>query len=483
MPQSLYDICLTKVSHLLKEEFWNTYPENPFSFFSRAIINDIISSTINFQSSSTFRSADLHLLLATGRVQHFELNNFEINDELIPVLESLSNCKNLQTLRLTDIGEFSTRATKQLNKLLCACTELEDLHSSVVFDLKALRNCSKLRRVRLHFIPDQPLHDILQTTGTYTERTSLREFRMCKDHTYKERPDFVPKLLVHCPNLHSLGYIDVYVALVVMHGPARVLGNHPPPYQLRSCFMASTYFPFGLTVAALALPHLEELTMVVNQLHHEFNIMDLNVLTNLTYLEIQLPDFCPELYYLLDEIGPKLKHLSIIKFHKVLIDLIFSSCPNLESLKVDCDSVVSDSVKAIGDLPNLQRLAFFCKDANDKESLQVILSKCFNLKELFLKNVPFINDNSIFKVLKKNPLDKLELACISETGMTQSGLKMFLDSAIGLKKIAFDSFEISKKDIAEVLCPKLVNPKLVIYSDYDILWTEEFFFRKRFSCQ
>ncbi|GFV96061.1 uncharacterized protein TNCV_1870231 [Trichonephila clavipes] len=506
MPQSLYFITLRKVSHLLTEEFWNTCPENPFLSFPPTIIHDIISSTINYHSSTSFKPADLRLLLATGRVQHFEINNFAINDKLIPVLESLLNCKDLQSLRLTDVGECSTRATEQLEKLLRVCTDLEDLHCSVVFDLKALRKCSKLRYVRLHFIPKQPFYEFLQTTGTCREpHTSLRVFTICKDRAFFIPNGHITELLVHCPNLYSLGYIDVSAALEYLHGSGVEMGNVPPPYQLRSCFWGGdficsrkrfcgkfedtvrprcTFFPFAVRVAVLACPLLEELTIEVTRQCFVDTILYLNVLTNLTFLEISLEDFIcdfrPELYCLLDRIGSKLKHLAIHRIENVEFDTIFKNCPKLESLKVDCDSVVSDWTETVDDLPNLRKFAFFCKNGDEKKSIQLVLSKCFNLKELFIKNACFLTDNCMIRILERNPFDCLEIAAISECALTQRGLKMFLDNAIELEKIAFDSFKMSEEDAADVLCTR--SPKLIIYSDYDILWTQEFFYHRRFFC-
>ncbi|GFU01314.1 uncharacterized protein NPIL_559561 [Nephila pilipes] len=506
MTRSLYEICRTKVFGLLKNEFWNSCPENPFSSFPSTIIHDLVSYIINFQSSHVFRAADLQLLLASGRVLRFEINNIKVNDELIPILQFLLPCKDLQTLRLTDVGEFSTRTTEQLEKLLSVCTDLEDLHCSVVFDLKALRKCSKLRYIRLHFTPKQPFYEFLQTTGTCRKpQKYLKVFTICKDLAFFIPHGYITELLVHCPNLHSLGYIDVSAALEYLHGSAVELGSVPQPYQLRSCFWGGDvcsrnrycgkfqdslqrcwpFFPFAVKVAVLSCPLLEELVIEVTQQCYVDAIIYLNVLTNLTYLEIDVEDyicnFRPELYCLLDRIGPQLKHLAILKFDNVEFDAIFKNCPNLESLKVDCESVVSDWVETIGDLPNLRRLSFFCRDGDDRKSIQLALSKCFFLEELFLKNAAFLNDSCVANISEQNPLEKLELVCISHCAVTKRGLKMFVNGATKLEKICFDSYKLSDEDTIEVLRAK--NPKMIIYPEYDILLDHEFFYRNRYFCQ
>ncbi|GIY49308.1 uncharacterized protein CEXT_604241 [Caerostris extrusa] len=99
--------------------------------------------------------------------------------------------------------------TPHLEEMLKACSSLEDLHSSIRFDLTVLRKCPKLRSVRMHFKPKQPWSDILDVDdGVMQSRKCLEVLSCCKDSTIKAASDDIEILMRHCPLLLSMGNVE-----------------------------------------------------------------------------------------------------------------------------------------------------------------------------------------------------------------------------------------------------------------------------------
>ncbi|GIZ05194.1 uncharacterized protein CEXT_70791 [Caerostris extrusa] len=110
----------------------------------------------------------------------------------------------------------------------------------------------------------------------------------------------------------------------------------------------------------------------------------------------------------LTDIGPKLKHLAILRFDNVEFDSIFKYCPGLESLKVDCNGVAPDWKENSVNLERLRRLTFFSIDGADVESGKKLFSLCINLEELFPEESQISKRKFLRTIKKVNTMNRLK---------------------------------------------------------------------------
>ncbi|GBO25446.1 hypothetical protein AVEN_69252-1 [Araneus ventricosus] len=498
----LYDICLRRISRILKEKFRDESP-NPFSAVPPGIIHDLITSTLSLYSAEGFRAYYLEPLLLSGQVKHLTLQDLRLEEELLPTLRSFTVCRGLRSLSLINICEFNMAiVSRLLEELLKALKNLEDLHCSVVFSLSALKKCRRLKTARLHFTPECAIDDFLDDENGHRQtHEALSLFTLCGQRAekfvhFKE----VAELLVNCPDLRSLGHLDVSAAFGHLHGSETNSACSVRKYGLESCCWrehktaekggrrdSSDRFLSSIRAAAMACPELRELAIRIPQRHYQGSLSVVHTLRNLTYLEIELDhskrDFRPEVSCLLSEIGSGLRHLALHRIDNIEFDAILKSCPELASLKVDCDHVVGDWSETSVNPRRLQRLTFFSSDGcYGSNSLRLMLSRCSNLQELFLKNAEFLSDGFLSRVLKDNPmaLAQLKTACLCDCCLTEDGLKKLLFSAKRLEKISVESSKISEED-AESLIRKF-NSALTVIPDYDEGLRDEFFYRRRYIC-
>ncbi|CAL1299710.1 unnamed protein product [Larinioides sclopetarius] len=490
----LYDICLKSVSRILGDI--RDESPNRFSAVPHFIIHDLITSTLKMYPDEGFKAHYLEPLLLSGQVKQLALRDLRLEEELLPTLRSFTVCRGLTSLSLINICEFNMAIVSgQLEELLVALKNLEELHCSVVFRLSALRKCRKLRVVQLHFTPESAIdHFLDDENGHKQTHETLSFFTLCGQRAerfvhFKQ----VAELLTHCPRLQSLGQLDVSAAFGHLHSSSYIV----PEYGLESCCWrepdtaghldSGDRFFSSIRTAALACPELKELVIKIQQRHYQGALSVLHTLRNLTYLEIELDhskrDFQPEISGLLSQVGPGLRHLALHRIDNIEFDAILKSCPELVSLKVDCDRVAGDWSETSVDPRQLQRLTFFSSDGCcGNNSLRLMLSKCSNLRELFLKNSEFLSDSFLSKVLKDNPmaLSQLRTACLCDCRLTKEGLRNLLSAAKKLDKISVESSKISEEDAESLM--REFNPALTIIPDYDEGLREEFFYRRRYVC-
>ncbi|GIY00372.1 uncharacterized protein CDAR_583511 [Caerostris darwini] len=506
MARSLYSWCLIKINELLLEEFWNTF--NPFTFMPSSIVDEIVDSIID--NPIGFHAPSLCFVCDSGQVEHFSLHGVRMSRQIIPVLKSLSVCKKLKALKLTDLDiqpNNVQEASEHLENLFRNSTHLEHLHCGIIFDLKALRACKDLRTIRLNFFPQQPIHEFLDVIGTSKlPHENLQLFTICERYVNRYILNGeIAEVLNHCPNLQSLGCIETSSSLTYLHGVKIQSGEPSPSYQLTKCFwrenkvskkhcrlnyrgfedsviyFGASFF-YSVKVAVLLCPLLRELIIEIPRTHYSSIIKSLSNLKNLTLLEIELSDFTHEFrtecLNLLTDIGPKLKHLAIHRFDNVEFDSIFKYCPGLESLKVDCNGVTPDWEENSVNLERLRRLAFFSIDGANVESVEKLFSLCINLEELFLKNPKFLNGNFLKTIKKVNTMNRLKIACICDCSMTEEELKDFVVNATALEKIAFDSSKINDDDAEDLI--EEINDNIIVYPDWNTGLKDEFFYRRRY---
>ncbi|GBL88140.1 hypothetical protein AVEN_117745-1 [Araneus ventricosus] len=153
---SLYKLCVQKIAILLRDGIYKSCHENPFIFLPSNIVNNLMSAALDLQRLNGFRADDLGLILTSGRLQELKISKINVRDqtEIIKVLFSLkSGCQELEILHLTgpiddeldNMGHTSSEVSEILWNLFKNTPNLKDLHCCFIFDLKALRNCRKLR--------------------------------------------------------------------------------------------------------------------------------------------------------------------------------------------------------------------------------------------------------------------------------------------------------------------------------------------------
>ncbi|GBM63910.1 hypothetical protein AVEN_196581-1, partial [Araneus ventricosus] len=105
---------------------------------------------------------------------------------------------------------------------------------------------------------------------------------------------------------------------------AYFLHRSRPPKKFR--------FSFKVRCAVSFCPLVEEL---IFHAHHKEALRELKSLKRLTLLRINFrdcnEDFIPEFMELLQDIGPQLKHLSVLCHTSVPVNVICDRCPQLES--------------------------------------------------------------------------------------------------------------------------------------------------------
>ncbi|GIY01740.1 hypothetical protein CEXT_220351 [Caerostris extrusa] len=162
---TLYESCLLLTCELLREGYVNRYPVNPFCRMSEEIVQDVFCCYVDFPMNG-FKAIDINLLLTSGRLMHVAFVNIPLGTENIDLLRLMLGCRGLKSVTLVNTGippRHSRKVTKQLEKFLTssAASSLEQLHTSIPFDLRVLRGCTNLHDLKLHFVPRQPLSDIL----------------------------------------------------------------------------------------------------------------------------------------------------------------------------------------------------------------------------------------------------------------------------------------------------------------------------------
>ncbi|CAL1299711.1 unnamed protein product [Larinioides sclopetarius] len=175
----LYDICLKSVSRILGDI--RDESPNRFSAVPHFIIHDLITSTLKMYPDEGFKAHYLEPLLLSGQVKQLALRDLRLEEELLPTLRSFTVCRGLTSLSLINICEFNMAIVSgQLEELLVALKNLEELHCSVVFRLSALRKCRKLRVVQLHFTPESAIdHFLDDENGHKQTHETLSFFTLC----------------------------------------------------------------------------------------------------------------------------------------------------------------------------------------------------------------------------------------------------------------------------------------------------------------
>ncbi|GBN56285.1 hypothetical protein AVEN_10770-1 [Araneus ventricosus] len=510
---SLYNSCLRKIAINLRDGIYKTCHENPFSVMPSKIVNDIMSATLEHQQTDGFRADDLEQLLTSGKLLELKIS-FMIVGGLITILQEIikvlnflkSGCQKLEILYLPWILQryrtwlrsevsvartrsevFAARLRSEISEALGNVLEntpnLKDLHSSFSFDLKALRNCRKLRRLRLHFLPQQHWYEFLtKEKGHFLSHKCLEFFTVCHQNLMFENVpyDDVVIILQHCPELTSLGFIESSGALSQLHR----MNISPSELKLRHCCWRDREFDlveypsqppdYGLhrvREAVLNYPVIEELDFEGCCLR---SMRYLENLRNLVYLKITFDNRSGDAFNdVLQAIGPQLKHLSFHAASPMDLSLLLQNCHNLESLRITSDKFTVFAIPAVS-LPNLQRLALKFMPDNGRRVFP-LLCGCNQLTELFLLNARYFDDQILHHFLERNSLSNLKVAFLPMCGLTEHGFRELLLNAPQLERVRIFSSDFGRNHFERVITN--TNHK-ALYDKY-IFAEDEFFERRR----
>ncbi|CAL1292076.1 unnamed protein product [Larinioides sclopetarius] len=491
-PSSLYNTCFQKTLDLLKTGLWNSFNTNPFSFLPSTIINDLTKFALSLPFRERPRIAELLLLITSGRLTELDLihHDLELDPNIFLRMISKDACKNLKSFGMPvyfrDADSFPVEAVLRL------CTNLEEVHSALLFDLNSLENCSQLRNLRFH-LPMNQISDISfrKMASSANSLKNLEIFALCIADDSFLSSKFVAKILLSFPNLISVGLVDSSLPLKFIY---KTKNSIPLHLRLRRCFWGlshdsylrvantrklSTYkkgFSKIIKLAVLFCPIIEELAINV---FHEEGLQHLCALEHLTFLSINFNycdhDYMSVWYSVLKKIGPQLKHLSVEASSDIPVNAICDNCVNLESLRIRGKAIVTETASTISNLPYLRRILLMCMD---NRSLIFLLSKCPLLTEMFLDCAVCLDDTLLSNILKHNPLSELKVAGIHACKLSRLGFRILLESAVKLEKVSFRSVKFDASDMIQKLKPTIVN-----YPIFNKLKDAEFFRRKLHPCR
>ncbi|GBO30458.1 hypothetical protein AVEN_108753-1 [Araneus ventricosus] len=512
---SLYKSCLRKIAINLRDGIYKSCHENPLSVMPCKIVNDIMSAALEQQQADGFRADDLEQILTSGKLLELKISHM-IKDDRITILQAIIKilnflkygCQKLEILYLPRFisasevfaAKMRSEISEALRNLLENTPNLKDIHSSFSFDLKALRNCRKLRRLRLHFEPRQHWFEFLAKEKDHFQTHKYLEFfTICVIDASKRIPyDDVAIILQHCPELTSLGFIESSGALSQL----RRMDISPPELKLRHCCWRDREYDLAeypsqspyhglhrvreeypsqspyhglhrVREAVLNYPTIEELDF---DGCFSRSIPCLRNLRNLIYLNISLggDESGSAFTDALRAIGPQLKHLSFFTASPMDLSLLLQNCHNLESLRIEANEFTVFANPAVS-LPNLQRLTFNCIHDNGRRVFS-LLCDCNELIELFILDAHYFDDETLHHFLERNSLSNLKVAFLPLCGLTEHGFSDLLLNAPQLEKVEIFSSDFRRNHFERVITKS--NHKALCDGDI-VLARDEFFERRR----
>ncbi|GIY61296.1 uncharacterized protein CDAR_217021 [Caerostris darwini] len=523
-------MCQHTTIDLLKKGFWKKYVDckdgeekiNPFTEVPWYVVGHLVKYTFSFplRKSLLPNHKYLYLLLSSHPLQRLDLSSFKRfkNDfdpapnnlsqnlictliqymsgsdesqamqELSLLLYKLSenDCPDLRSIIIPSYIELCSRAVESLIRV---SPNLEDFHARSVLNIEIFQHCQNLRSLMLH--GDRTIYSIEDNLSSI-QNVEYLEF--CDvDYVCYRRHEIIAKILNNLPNLVSLGKLDTSMALNYI----KAQENHITNFKLQRCF-------WGINEDSLARAHVQPIV------YHRYKSDSTNIIKNaaslcpsvevlaiqvfqkdclqylclLKQLRFLRLDFtvCVDTYLdaflsLINDIGKQLKHLSVsdrgsdeIQPPSVVrfpIDIICKNSINLESLQLKGLSTINNPLEVRTSLCNLKRL--FIENINSYDFM-LILQNCFNLTELFIKNLPILDSSELEKIFYKSSLLNLRKLCIFTSELSEAAMKTVLAKAVNLEKVYFDKSQYSASLLevmnhgavfdSELLQSEFLNPGL-----------------------
>ncbi|GBN37986.1 hypothetical protein AVEN_18406-1, partial [Araneus ventricosus] len=186
---TLYESCLRKVAINLIGGIYKSCEENPFSVMPSKFVNDLMSAALNLQRANGLRADDLEQLLTSGKLRELRIFGSYVNTDQLKNFRKVlyflkSGSQELEILHLTGgfgnqvkpVEHLRSHVSEALRQLFINTPNLKDIHCCFRFDLKALRNCKKLRSVKLHFRPRQHWYEFLAKENAHFQPHKYLEF-------------------------------------------------------------------------------------------------------------------------------------------------------------------------------------------------------------------------------------------------------------------------------------------------------------------
>ncbi|XP_055937162.1 uncharacterized protein LOC129966674 [Argiope bruennichi] len=491
---SLYRLCILKTAWLLKNNYWSEVFDddgcrnNPFKAVPPNIINDLLTCILQLTSSGTLKVTDLYFLLTSGRVEHFKLDDILLtSEEFVSILMSLSvSCQNLRFVTLRNVffsdQYLSLHKTKGYMKkaalecVLSMSPRLESVESCIAFDLKAIRNCERLKVLKLNFVSKTPLYRFLEEEdGNFWPKNSLTILELFEDVRNHVPPEELMPILKYCPSLKEIN-TDVCRCLEFLHTYEMNTGTLDVKYSLEKCFLGNIFIQggyatiTGVHIATLTCPNMKDINVLVNDNDVVYALSNFQSLKSLViqWESLDGGDFKVGVAAVLNKIGTNLKILHVNNFYDVNFGLIASKCPHLEELKVEFLSEYGEweeSRDSFKELKNLYVELIESQQGCSENTLLLLLSNCTELTSLQLRSAARLTDSVLASILQKNSLSKVKDVIIIDSRLSDIGVRNLIMHLHSLEYFHFSSSQILFEEAALIVHE--INPLVIMRSDID----------------
>ncbi|GBN29513.1 hypothetical protein AVEN_43606-1 [Araneus ventricosus] len=456
---SLHNICVHRIYGFLKEGMWKFCLTNPFSELPTQEVNKLMEVTHLVRHKDPPKIGDVILLLTSGRLTRLDLCRFKPEEEQDLIVKAKQTTACSISLPNFDSQSKELFILHLVRNIISGNPYLEEIHSNIHPGFDVLRNCQNLRI--LTFYPSYRKLRLDHFPVDLSALSSLRNLAIL--HLSHMDTETIANVLEICPKLISIGRDDSLDSMEEIHQRRLKnsslnfdVGSH---FQLRRCVWGTeswfenrqescvynSRFCDKMRFAVTLCPLVQELIFYV---HVKEAMKELRFLKQLTLLRIDFElyegDFVREFVALVQEIGPQLKHLSIIwkdpfiESYRVPVDIICDCCPHLESLEIEQFIFEPRFSSEASRNFLLKRLTLRSLYESDPESLLFLLSNCKHLEELFVENVECFDDALLRQIFERNPLTELKVFFSEQCGLTREGYQMIMEKASSIESVLID---------------------------------------------
>ncbi|GIY64008.1 uncharacterized protein CDAR_31231 [Caerostris darwini] len=235
-PNSLYKLCIEETAFNLLQKYWNRKDANPFSQVNCNIVNDLLMFLVielNIEKPSP-----LELLLKSGQLQDLDLDGVDFTKKqwkslMTILLEEGNSCRNITYILLPK--SFRNDENCSLERLIKKCPLLERLDVSTFFNLSTLKNCVRLKYVKI-YVPGIKEYRYFsnEAVDTLANLQNLEKFDIFHSRNSSSYCKHIAKMLQNHPKLLSLGNTDSSWAAHHIYRTCRM--DTVPRFGLKECF-------------------------------------------------------------------------------------------------------------------------------------------------------------------------------------------------------------------------------------------------------
>ncbi|GIX85656.1 uncharacterized protein CDAR_62051 [Caerostris darwini] len=465
-PDSLYKLCIKETSTYLVDKRWDGGNTNPFSQVNCYIVNDLFQFLVI--NMSIEKPSPLKLLLKSGQLQDFVFDGTDFTETqwkslMTILLEEGDFCRNITCIMLPE--SFQNDENASLERLIEKCPSLEILDVSTFFNLSVLKNCVRLKDVRIDLKGKSEYRYFQnESVDTLANLQNLEKFAIFHCRKSSSYYKHIAKMLQNHPKLVSFGKTDSSWAAHHIYTTCKMT---VPQFGLKECFFGFNRYvnDFNSTKqiaytqqysefvksAVVLFPLVEKLRIVV---YHKNCLEHLKKLKHLRVLEIDF-NLCrgsparTAFISLLSEIGPQLKCLVILGHKSMPVDVVMKYCSNVVHLDLRCSAIVQGGIET--DSKNFRQLEKLALFKVNKESLECLLRNSLNLRELLLVDALCLDDTLLHKIFKKNSLSRVNTIAVKKCRLSREGLKELVQKCGNLETVAFKTLDADLTTVATEL--------------------------------